>query len=646
VRTAPLEVEELYVWGRRPGEIGVAVSASQGQVLYGAFAKRPLLRPGELGEVVPGLAATQHSGSGKANQYFLRGFNLDHGTDFSVDLDGVPLNLRTHAHGQGYLDVNGVIPELIEAISYRKGPYYPSAGDFSAAGTAAFRSFERLPENFVKAQAGENGFGRLVAGLNVGSGLVGVELASSDGPWLREENLRKTALLARIDLGDWSITALGYDAKWDATDQIPRRAVDAGLLSRLGTVDETDGGRTSRLILSARRDLGRDGGLVLYAQRYDVNLWSNFTYFLDDPHNGDQFEQAEERWILGGSANHAWRPARAWTFRYGGEARLDLIEEVGLYRTRQRERISTEREDRVKEASGAIWGSASWEEGPLRASFGLRGDVIYADVRSNNPLNSDDASDVLFSPKATLAWRVSEALELYANAGRGFHSNDMRGAVQRVAPMSLEPIARVPLFAAADGAEFGARYERGGLVATLALWTLKLESELVYIGDAGVTQPADGTMRSGIELLVSWTPRPGLSLEASSAATEARYRNDPEAGDRIPNALEYVVTAGVTARLTPNSSAQLTLRRLGPAPLVEDGSVWAPSSTIVNLGYTYNLERFTVFADVLNLLRSEDNDITYFYASRLPNEPSEGVEDVHFHPIEPRQVRVGVRLQL
>lgn len=240
---------------------------------------------------------------------------------------------------------------------------------------------------------------------------------------------------------------------------------------------------------------------------------------------------------------------------------------------------------------------------------------------------------------------MSSTFELYANAGRGFHSNDVRGAVQRVAPVSLEPLDRVPLFAAADGAELGARFERGGLVATLALWTLKLESELVYVGDAGVTEPADGTLRSGIEFLVSWIPQPGLSFEASGAATDARYRDDPKAGDRIPNALEYVVTAGATARLTPRSSAQVTLRHLGPAPLMEDGSVSSAGSTIVNLGYTYNHEEFTLFADVLNLLDSDDNDITYFYASRLPGEPSQGVEDIHFHPVEPRQVRFGLRVR-
>ncbi len=241
----------------------------------------------------------------------------------------------------------------------------------------------------------------------------------------------------------------------------------------------------------------------------------------------------------------------------------------------------------------------------------------------------------------TLAWRVSPTVELYADAGRGFHSNDARGAVQRVAPTTLDPVDRAPLFSAADGAEFGARYERKGFAASVALWALQLE--LVYVGDAGDTESTDGTKRLGAEMLVSWSPRPGLNFDLSGAATHVRYRGDPAAGDHIPNALEYVVTAGATVHVTPESVAQVTVRRLGPAPLVEDDSARSKPATVVNLAYTYHLGSVALSLDVLNLLNSKDNDITYFYASRLPGEPADGVEDIHFHPMEPRQVRLGLR---
>jgi hypothetical protein len=595
-----------------------------------------LLRPGELAEVMPGLAATQHSGSGKAHQFFLRGFNLDHGTDFSISIDGAPLNLRSHAHGQGYLDVNGVTPEFIGAIGYHKGPYQAAGGDFSAAGWAAFETFESLPRSFAEATVGENGFARLVGATGDETGYAGVDLATTNGPWVRDENLRRASGLVRRRVGEWSVTALAYGSDWDATDQIPRRAVRSGALSRLGTIDATDGGKTSRFIVSARRRPDADSDFVVYAQSYRLNLWSNFTYFLDDPLNGDQFEQAERRWFVGGSWRQSWRPEEGpWQFTLGAEARHDDIGEVGLYRTRARQRLSTTREDEVRETSGGLWGEAAWAGGPLRATLGLRSDVIHVDVRSRSAGTSGEKTSALIAPKATFAWRASETTEFYAAAGRGFHSNDARGAVQPVDP--------APLFATADGAELGARFETGGVKASLAVWALRLESELVYIGDAGETESSDGTSRVGVEALFNWSPAPGLSLDASGALTKARYRGDPAAGDRIPNALEYVITAGMTAKVWEGGVVQATLRRLGPGPLAEDNSVRSPSTTLVNLALAQNFGSWAVTLDVLNLLDSKDHDITYFYASRLPGEPADGVEDIHFHPMEPRQVRVSLK---
>lgn len=637
-------VETLFVWGRREGKVGVATSASEGVVSYGAFSERPLLRPGELVEVIPGLAATQHSGSGKANQYFLRGFNLDHGTDFSVAFDGVPLNLRTHAHGQGYLDLNFVIPELVETIDYRKGPYFADVGDFSAAGTASFRTFGRLTDNVVQAQVGENGYGRVLGAVNLpGDGLIAADLTTNDGPWEKGENLKKATLLGRFHVGDWAVTALAYGARWNATDQIPLRAVQSGQLSRLGAVDPTDGGRTSRFILSARRRPDADSDTILYLQRYSLTLFNNFTYFLNDPVNGDQFSQSEDRWIGGGSIARRWRLNDAFAVRAGGEFRYDAIENVGLYRTRARVRLSTDRQDAVDELSGAVWGDAEWRSGPLRASLGLRLDDIYADVASDNPLNSGSKNEVFVSPKATLAYRVSPAIELYADVGRGFHSNDVRGAVQTVAPVALTPVTPVGLFAAATGGEVGARYERRGFSASAALWALKLDSELVYSGDAGDTESTSATTRIGGEFLLNWIVRPGINVDVSYALTRARYDDAAAGGDRIPNALEYVLTAGATVRLSRDGSAQFTVRRLGPSPLNEDNSARSRPATIANLSYTHRLGPATLSLEMLNLFDSRDNDINYFYASRLPGEAPEGVEDYHFHPVEPRQLRAGVR---
>jgi len=643
VVTAPPEVDRIFVWGKREGVIGEAVSASQGEVSYGQYAIRPLLRAGELVEVIPGLAATQHSGSGKANQYFLRGFNLDHGTDFSVSLDGVPLNLRTHAHGQGYLDLNGITPELVHAIEYRKGPYYPEAGDFSAAGSAAFRTFDHLEENLLQVQAGQNGFARLTAGLDLGSGLLGLDMTRSDGPWDTSEDLEKASLLGRWRLGDWSFSGLAYHADWTSTDQIPERAVAGGLVSRLGTIDPTDGGKTSRFILSARSHPDSNSDLVVYVQRYRVSLWSNFTYSLEDPVNGDQFEQSERRWIFGASGYRGWTLSDAWRVRLGAESRLDDIGAVGLYRTKARRRLDIDREDEVQELSGAAWAEATWQGAALRAQVSLRADAIAVDVTSGDRNNSGRASDTLISPKLALAWRLSPTVELYGDVGRGYHSNDARGAVQTVSPTTAAPVDKVALIAAADGAEIGARFERRGFSASASLWALRLASELVYVGDAGETEATGATERLGAEILVNWSPDPALNFDLSAASTHARYRDVAAGEDRIPNALEYVLTGGMTARLTPIDTIQLTVRRLGPAPLVEDNSARSDPSTVVNFAYARRLGLATLSLDVLNLFDRDDHDITYFYASRLAGEPLDGTEDTHFHPLEPRQFRLGLR---
>lgn len=645
IASGPADLDAIYVWGKRELKIGDAVAASEGTVSYGAFANRPLLRPGELAEVIPGLAVTQHSGSGKANQYFLRGFNLDHGTDFSVALDGVPLNLRTHAHGHGYLDLNAVTPELVQTVTYRKGPYYPEVGDFSAAGAAGFDTFSRLPQSFVQMQAGEHAFGRVLGAYNFGDlGLVGVDATGSDGPWRNKERLRKGSLIGRFNgPGDWSISALAYGARWNSTDQVPLRAVRSGQISALGFVDPTDGGKTSRYILSARRK-ETDSDIVIYVQRYSLNLWSNFTYFLDDPVNGDQFEQAEDRWVYGGSASRTWRPIGPdWTFRAGLETRYDDIGKIGLYRTKARQILSTDRQDKVREWSGAAWTEAGWDKGPWRATVGLRVDDIHVEVQSSTVANSGSRDGAFASPKLTLAYQVSPNLELYADLGRGYHSNDARGAVQRVTPVTLDPVDPAPLFATAKGAELGARYERGGFTATASVWGLKLSSELVYQGDSGDTASTSATTRTGVEVLMNWAVRPGVDLDLSGAVTHARYDDAAAGGDRIPNALEYVVTAGAAVRVTDNSTAELTIRRLGPAPLIETNAARSRPATVANLSYNYTIGQTTLSVAVLNVFDSHDNDITYFYTSRLPGEPAEGVDDYHFHPVEPRQIRAAVR---
>ncbi|MGA9659051.1 MAG: TonB-dependent receptor [Asticcacaulis sp.] len=645
------DITQVYVFGKRKQDIGVVESASEGTVSFAKFTDRPLLRPGELVEVVPGMAATQHSGNTKANQYFLRGFNLDHGTDFSVAFDGVPLNLPTHGHGQGYLDINGIIPEVIETIRYRKGPYYASMGDFSNAGGAEFETFANSTPGYIQTTLGENGYGRVLGVAGDGKrSFIAAEYDTYVGPYDNPDNLRKVSLIGRLaleglGLSNWSLTGLAYDAHTNANDQIPQRAVDQGLITRLGALDTSDGGETSRYIASLQRH-GEDGlDATLYVQRYKLALFSNFTYFLRDPVNGDQFEQADERWIYGGSVAKTWAtPVLGFTLKSGADARYDDIGKVGLYYTKQRQILSTVRQDSVREYSAALYTEASRAFGPLRVTGGLRLNTIGGEVTSSDPRNSGQASDTLLTPKFTAAWRVSPEIELYADAGQGFHSNDVRGGTITVVPGTDDPVPQVDLFAKSTGGELGARYANRNFNVTVALWALHLDSELVYIGDGGDTASTDATDRTGVELLLNYNPSSRLDFNFTAAASHARYAGSPPDGDRIPNALEYVVTGGVTARLTPRLTATLTGRVLGPAPLIEDNSAPSQSTTLFNGLLDYHFDRFSVKFEVLNLFDDQGDEIQYYYTSRLQGEPDEGVDDLHFHAFEPRTLRLSLRV--
>src|SRR5947208_125862 len=433
----PESQEEIEVVGHYENAIGTSDAASEGRITRQLVEDRPILRPGEVLELVPGLIITQHSGSGKANQYFLRGFNLDHGTDFATTVDGVPVNLRTHAHGQGYTDLNFLIPELIQRVDYYKGPYFASKGDFASAGAADIHYAASLPRTLVDLTAGNFRYGRaLFAGspqLAGGDLLYGIELFHEDGPWEHPDDYRRVNGVLRYTrrslAARWGVTAMGYDGLWNAPDQIPLRAVESGEIGRFGAIDPTGGGKTHRFSLSGdyQEDLG-NGVLQanVYAVKYRLNLFSNFTYFLDHPVNGDQFEQADDRWLFGTSGHYAWTvstPSISLHATVGWEARHDRISPIGLYQTVARQRLTTVRRDSVRETSAGLFAEAEvaltrW----LRAVAGLRYDHYFFDIVSDNPINSgrDDAGRA--SPKLSAIFGPWAKTELFVNFGLGFHS--------------------------------------------------------------------------------------------------------------------------------------------------------------------------------------------------------------------------------
>jgi outer membrane receptor protein involved in Fe transport len=645
--------------------IGAADSASEGTVTQQQITTRPWLRPAEVLETVPGLIVTQHTGDGKANQYFLRGFNLDHGTDFATYALGMPINLPTHAHGQGYTDLNFLIPELISTVRYRKGPYSAQQGDFGAAGSASIDYLRQLPASFGEIGVGQRGFRRLLAATSpqVGAGnlLFAGEAYRNDGPWDVPQDYRKNNGVLRYAQGSeregFDVTLLAYDAKWNATDQVALRAIEGGPIGRFGTLDATTGGETSRYSLSAQwsaRDAATATRAVAYAVRYRLDLFSNFTYFLDNPDDGDQFEQRDRRTYFGGAVQRTWFAdwgGRAVELTAGAVLRQDNIDKVGLYLTAARQRLQTVRADDVMQRSFAAFGEASVQWAPwLRTIVGLRYDDYRFDVSSDLPANSGKLSEAIVTPKFQAVFGPFDNTEFYAAYGQGFHSNDARGATIRVNPDPRagdfgEPVDPVSPLVRAKGSEIGVRGAwLPNVQAALAFWRLDLDSELLFVGDAGTTEASRPSRREGVEWANYWTPLRGLIVDADLTWSRARFTDNSPQGDRIPGAIERTASLGIAFDDAGPYYGGLRLRYFGPRPLVEDNSVRSASSTLVNARAGWRIGRgVELVLDVLNLLDRQLDDIEYFYESRLRGEPAP-VADRHVHPAEPRTVRLALRV--
>lgn len=647
----------IVITGRSSNLVGKANSAAQGNVGQEELETRPILRTGEVMETVPGLIVTQHSGTGKANQYFLRGFNLDHGTDFSVSVDGVPMNLPTHGHGQGYLDLNFLMPELVDHIEYKKGPYYAEVGDFSSAGAAEIHYVDRLSHGLVKLGAGTDQFGRAFAADSYdvagGSLLFGVDSQYDDGPWDTPEHYKKFSGLLKFTGGSKargaSVEVNGYSGEWNSTDQIPRRALDQGLIGRFGTLSPSDGGKSGRAGLTANywdRDEHGKTEATAYVNYYRLNLYSDFEFFLNDPMNGDQFEQIDRRIVSGGQISHTWSTEAlgdGMDNTVGVQVRNDQIPTVGLHHTEERNDLGTVRQDRVRESSGGAYlrNEVRWMP-KFRSIAGLRADGYDFRVRSNIAANSGRAHDEILSPKLSLIFGPWAQTEYYLNGGYGFHSNDARGTTISVDPVAGTPVDRVSPLVRSKGAEVGLRTSIvPNLRSTLAFWILQLDSELLFTGDAGTTEPSRPTRRNGVEWTNFYKPLTWLEFDGDLALTHANFTDNDPVGKEIPGSIGQVVSAGVTVDFPEGPFGSFRVRHFGDLPLIEDNSVRGAQTTLCNLqaGYRFG-NRITVALDVLNIFGAETSDINYFYTSRLNGEPAGGVDDVHFHPGEPRQYRL------
>ena len=629
-------IAEVIVFARGDRLIGTAAAASEGAVGGADLSVRPMLRVAELLEAVPGLIAVQHSGSGKANQYFLRGFNLDHGTDFVTYIDDVPMNLRTHGHGQGYLDVNGLIPEVVDRIDYRKGTYRADVGDFSIAG-ASFMSTVDTIAPFTAIEGGEFGWRRLAGGgsMQVGEGEIAFvgQYKEYEGPFEQSEDLRHESLWAKysrpLELGDLAVTFSGYHATWKPTEQIPDRAIGTDVCEdAFCALDPTARGETLRYILSARLT-GQDWKATLYGQYYDWHMLSNPTYDF-------QINQFDRRWIGGGRYERAFKVSDRLSFTAGTEGRYDDIGNVGVQHTEQRRFIESIGRHAVREASLGVYSEVTYQPTePLRLLAGLRGDYYDFDVRARlEGLDEGSKSDNVVSPKLGFGYTLSRNVELYGNWGRGFHSNDGRGVVNKTTPITG--------LSKGEGEEVGLRFELGSFNVTTTYWWLDLDSELKFVGDSNSVEPGPATRRRGYEIVSFWRPLQWLALDAVWTGSHARYDNNPD-GSHVNGAVENAGEFGIAA-IRNAWEVSTRVRYLGEYPLIEDNSERADPETTVNLRLAWKPGRVTAYAEVLNVFDERGNDIVYFYGANVAGLDPEGeqVDGRVSRVAEPRTLRFGV----
>ena len=654
-------LESVTVESSRTSQIGISDAASQGYITQKQLEARTVYRPGEVLEATPGLIVSQHSGEGKANQFYLRGINLDHGTDLRTSVDGMLVNERSHSHGQGWTDLNFLIPEITSGLEYRKGPYYADEGDFSSAGAVSVMFADKLDQGIASAGIGENGYKRflLADSPKAGNGnlLYALELYKNDGPFKNPDDYKKINGVLRYNEGNtangFNVTAMAYKAKWNATDQIAQRAIDSGYISgRFDAIDKTDGGEAHRYSVSGawhQSTATNATNINAYILHNKLDLFSNFTYFLDNPVDGDQFYQPDRRLTTALNADHSWQmPFLGFKSenKVGLQFQNDNIYN-GLLSTKARQVLSVTRKDHIIESSVGVYlqNTTYWTE-KFRTIAGIRDDYYHNKVNSDLAVNSGTANDTQASPKLSLIFGPWAKTEYYFNIGSGFHSNDARGTTISVDPknptvasMRESPIVK------SNGFEIGARSEFiPGLQSSLALYRLDFDSELLFQGDAGSTADTGRpSRRVGFEFSNYYKPTDWMTIDADIAYARARYRNSDPVGNRIPGSIEGVASLAISIDHLGPYYGGLQLRYFGPRPLLEDNSVRSRSTATLNGRIGYKITpKVTVNLEGYNLTNRKDSAIDYYYTSRLPGEPAGGLNDIHFHPIESRSFRINL----
>jgi outer membrane receptor protein involved in Fe transport len=647
--------------------LGTAITASQGVVSQTEIALLPAYRPAQLVETVPGLAATVHSGEGKASQYLMRGYNLDHGTDFAFYVDDMPINEPTHAHGQGYSDLNFLIPELVSGVAYTKGTYYADEGDFASVGSAHIAYADTVADQ-VKLSAGSEGFRRLftAGSVSLGGGnlLAGLDLQHYDGPWASPDDQRKVDGVLRYSQGDaregFSITGMFYHDLWNATTDQPYQAIAEGLIDRFGSLDPADGGEAQRASLSSEYHAGLAGGQLTanaYLISNHLTLWNDFTHYLVDPINGDQEEQHEARVTIGGDATYAWTDTLAGVrndLLAGLHVRNDGIDVLRLP-TENRvvltaaqlaavdypSSFSEEDQVRLNSLAGYFQASTHWT-GWLRSVIGLREDEMTG---SDVGTNAGTAGATLAEPKASLIIRPLHNMELYVSWGRGFHSDDLRGVLQA----RRLGLSGAPLLARQTGEEVGIREQFArNLTATLALWKLDAQSELTYDPDIGQDAAGPASRRYGVELNVSYQATRWLEFYGDYSPAHARFDTPYDdgtghVGKYLPNAPFAAGSLNIYVSHLARWSGGLALRYVGAYPLTADDAVQGHGYHEWNGQVSYQVAGgWNVGLYLDNILDEKADAAEFYYVYRLRSEPAGGVAGMTAHPLEPFGGRLEV----
>ena len=683
---SPLHMGEMLIHGERAFS-----AASSRAVRQFDLHIRPNRTAHQMLQLMPGLIIAQHAGGGKAEQIFLRGFDADHGTDVAISVDGVPVNMVSHGHGQGYADMHFLIPEVVESLDVKKGPYFAEFGNLATAGAIAYHTLDRLDNNAIHLKGG--GFNTAQYTMLYQIPLAGPEQSayfagkyySTDGPVKQPQGLQRLNVFGKYharlsDRSTLTLTTSGFSSAWDASGQVPQRAIEQGLIDRWGAIDDLEGGTTGRQDVQVNFHVqGMDAhafDLQAYLINYQFKLFSNFTFFLEDPERGDTIEQIDSRRVAGINSDytfhHYWGPYLAHT-TLGGGLRADNAA-VGLWKSPDRQRLTSLVEADVVERNLFLWAQEEIVLTPhLQLVLGLRGDYFTFNVDdhlegqlSELPHASGFAQSSILSPKASLVYSPIHSLDLFANIGTGFHSNDARNNVIDARASQIRRVMRRDGRSEADiagelagrhidpghleegtlpravGAETGLRtrlFDRLNLGA--ALWWLDLESEFVFVGDAGTTEASGRTRREGLDLEARLQLRPWLWADIDLNLARGEAVDEPDDANEIPLAPQRTSTGGLTWYHPNGLEGSLRYRHIGDRPANEDGSTTAEGYTVVDFNGAYRLGAWRLNLGVENVLNTTWNEAQFDTESRLRDE-EQPVSEIHFTPGNPVNLWLGV----